>query len=349
MNYKSTFALLFIIITPFLLTAQWTNVPGTLAKISCASHTQIAGLDNSDNVYKYNASNTFWDTLPSSALVEISINSEGSIWGIGPAINPENNSNVYSYKNNTWALPNNGANLLSLSMASDSFGYGINPNMNNNIYEYRGVNWTVLPGNGALINVSIGKDSSLWGVGPTINPAGNSNVYRYDRAKQIWTIPNNGADLAKIAVADSLRIIGIDNNGLLYKRTNNTWNVVSSISNVKDISIAFDGTIYCLTDTSSGNIYKSTWALVNPTVGLNESENLDKISIYPNPSNSFIHLSHADYNIESIELYNIHGSRISLNTEGYSNIDISTYPDGVYFIKITTVLGQRKVVKFSKI
>jgi bacillopeptidase F (M6 metalloprotease family) len=79
---------------------------------------------------------------------------------------------------------------------------------------------------------------------------------------------------------------------------------------------------------------------------LNETD----FNLYPNPSNNKVTLyTTGDNNISNIEIYNNIGQKITSILEGASKttIDVSDYPDGIYFMKINTNSKQIITNKFT--
>ena len=81
-------------------------------------------------------------------------------------------------------------------------------------------------------------------------------------------------------------------------------------------------------------------------LGMSELELAQKISIYPNPAVSQIHIN-SDEIIESIEILDAMGKRIEIFTTSMSSIDISGFTNGIYFLKIQTGEGlvSKKFIK----
>ena len=94
------------------------------------------------------------------------------------------------------------------------------------------------------------------------------------------------------------------------------------------------------------------WDLINAKFGATArvASNLrEKISFYPNPANSEIHIS----NLENIVLtkvgvYNILGKLIKNLDFKKKSIDISNLPNGIYFIKVTAESGKKEAFKIIK-
>ncbi len=80
----------------------------------------------------------------------------------------------------------------------------------------------------------------------------------------------------------------------------------------------------------------------------NEEFGINEIKVFPNPTNSTININ-GNNTIKTIELYDNQG-RVLVTKEvnaNQTNLDISGYTNGVYFVKITTDAGIKleKVIK----
>lgn len=73
------------------------------------------------------------------------------------------------------------------------------------------------------------------------------------------------------------------------------------------------------------------------------------VSIYPNPTSSFITINQQQEDKTNIEIYNTYGQRISSVTTSNKKekIDLSNYPNGLYFIKLSSI-KYSKTVKILK-
>lgn len=74
-------------------------------------------------------------------------------------------------------------------------------------------------------------------------------------------------------------------------------------------------------------------------------ENLDELSIYPNPANSMLNIQ-SSTQIQSVELFNIQGQLV-IKEGNVNQINVSSLTNGVYMIRIATDNGV-KVQKFVK-
>jgi uncharacterized repeat protein (TIGR01451 family) len=74
----------------------------------------------------------------------------------------------------------------------------------------------------------------------------------------------------------------------------------------------------------------------------------NSVSIFPNPTKNNININ-SKFDIKSVQLFDIQGRILTTKlVEGYqANLDISSYSNGVYFIKITSISGSKieKLVK----
>lgn len=85
--------------------------------------------------------------------------------------------------------------------------------------------------------------------------------------------------------------------------------------------------------TFSNKFFKRTFP---STTGLNESEKLSRIKIYPNPAQNIINIESEIAEIKEIVLYDLKGAEV-LKFAGHQNyLNISEIQNGVYVLKITT-------------
>jgi uncharacterized protein (TIGR02145 family) len=85
------------------------------------------------------------------------------------------------------------------------------------------------------------------------------------------------------------------------------------------------------------------------STGLGDINNIEKIKLYPNPSNSRITIGSAEYQNTYLLVYNLFGEMVmhSVLTKSTNEIDISSLPKGVYILKIAGERGtmQQKLIK----
>jgi lysyl endopeptidase len=89
-------------------------------------------------------------------------------------------------------------------------------------------------------------------------------------------------------------------------------------------------------NSSFGSLYTSQFCS-----GIEELEKLEDILIYPNPSSTFITISHNNIRIENLEITSILGQHIYSNNSIQNDlmIDVSNLSKGIYILKLNTEKG----------
>ena len=74
---------------------------------------------------------------------------------------------------------------------------------------------------------------------------------------------------------------------------------------------------------------------------------ITSLEVFPNPSNSVIHINSKDKIILGIELFSSIGDRIEVDSDNFDTIDISHLSKGLYYIKVATENGTvaKRVIK----
>ncbi|MDR2971083.1 MAG: T9SS type A sorting domain-containing protein, partial [Bacteroidales bacterium] len=75
-----------------------------------------------------------------------------------------------------------------------------------------------------------------------------------------------------------------------------------------------------------------------------------EVEVFPNPTTGELRVTSYELQVTSIEVFDIYGRAVSTHYSlltTYYSIDISLFPAGIYFVKITTDAGMvvKKVVK----
>lgn len=85
--------------------------------------------------------------------------------------------------------------------------------------------------------------------------------------------------------------------------------------------------------TASRTIVNAIFAIRTPKVSINESS-IEKVKLFPNPVNSSLNIT--NLNNTKVEIFNVVGQRILTheNISGNLNIDMTAYPNGIYFVKM---------------
>ena len=98
----------------------------------------------------------------------------------------------------------------------------------------------------------------------------------------------------------------------------------------------------------SGGAEKNRFELRFSELSSTDNISESKISIYPNPTNKYLHINCGNINVKNIEILNITGKLIYNFKQGNVTIDLSGFSPGVYFVKIYTkegVLTQKFIVE----
>lgn len=200
------------------------------------------------------------------------------------------------------------------------------------------------------------------------NPTNNSEVQFYkNNGTGLFTFHHNEPNSDALDVTNAkfnltdlnddnfVDILYIDNDEIFWKENNQSSNFInaSSIDNSVDYRVVYsddidnDGDndiIWSGFDTTDNSL--KLGYMLNETI-LSVADNLFKntILVYPNPSNSIIHISNIETS-KHVFLYNAIGEIIiSKNSD---TIDISTLEKGVYFLKVELKNKEQETIKIIK-
>ncbi len=82
----------------------------------------------------------------------------------------------------------------------------------------------------------------------------------------------------------------------------------------------------------------------DPSLFLDEIENDDEISIYPNPCTNLININWSTItDIKKISIYDVYGKSIYVSTSKVNTIDLNEFSKGIYFIHIWK--GDKRIIK----
>ncbi len=93
---------------------------------------------------------------------------------------------------------------------------------------------------------------------------------------------------------------------------------------------------------------KVAWFENLTILGIDEQSLVNKISIYPNPANSILHINAKRASLSSITISDSSGKLLSTIIEEVDQIDVSHYNSGVYLVTLESVSGYKSVKKFLK-
>jgi hypothetical protein len=135
----------------------------------------------------------------------------------------------------------------------------------------------------------------------------------------------------------------------VYSQNPNTYSLsvnTGTLSGTTISHLCYGWLRVCMTNISS-NCRKCDSIMINASTGLNEINFENEISVFPNPTNTDIHLKYPENKSGSIRLINVEGreiQKISLNSSGISEIKDPSV--GVYLLEVNIegTFMRRKVV-----
>ncbi len=180
-------------------------------------------------------------------------------------------------------------------------------------------------------------------------------IYESTDAGITWTnisgmLPNVSANCVAYSIQNNGLYIGMDA-GIYYKDDQNTtWQAYNDkLPNVVITKIIVDETNDLVYAGSYGRGIWVSNGFYNSSspVGINETNILSEIKLFPNPSNGLINI-YSDKALDKIEIYSTDGR--SINTiqpihKLNKTINLSSFSKGNYFIRISTVDGKNTTKK----
>lgn len=125
--------------------------------------------------------------------------------------------------------------------------------------------------------------------------------------------------------------------GAAYTSANAITNPFENIKSLKSIAPFNDKKIGTLTITLTG------------TLSLEDFINDNSISIFYNKINKSVEINDIENNLENINVYSVHGKLVAtFNSKKTNKINLNTFSDGIYFLKIKTKSGlfSKKILKY---
>jgi len=117
---------------------------------------------------------------------------------------------------------------------------------------------------------------------------------------------------------------------------------------LRDIAVSPDGTkIYLINNGGTSTDKITVYTYINSVEVKPGSKNEITIELFPNPSNEVIKLQCAE-DIESVEICNLLGERMSKEANHVKEVNISNLTKGIYLLKINTTSYKQQIKKFVK-
>ncbi|MBL7911696.1 MAG: T9SS type A sorting domain-containing protein [Bacteroidia bacterium] len=111
-------------------------------------------------------------------------------------------------------------------------------------------------------------------------------------------------------------------------------------------------TIFTVTGTTNGCVDTETISIsVSPCTGISKTSSIENLKVYPNPTQGSVTLNFGEAFSGQITVYNALGQLLitqKINDSEKLNLDLSTYPKGVYLIKLSPVSGKGNHVRIVR-
>ncbi|MCL2311182.1 MAG: T9SS type A sorting domain-containing protein, partial [Firmicutes bacterium] len=138
--------------------------------------------------------------------------------------------------------------------------------------------------------------------------------------------------------------------GCEYRRDNGNWQTSTVFSGLTpNTTYSFkarksETVTHLASPESPGATFKT-----DEEVGINENQ-FENITVYPNPTTGILRIESRELRVEKIEIFDVFGRKLlSLlsPTSPETTVDISHLSAGVYFVKVSTEIGEaiKKVLK----
>ncbi|MDD4970335.1 MAG: two-component regulator propeller domain-containing protein [Paludibacter sp.] len=299
-------------------------------------------------VYKFDGTK-WYDYSPPKSIVyngcsAIAFQSDGKIWFTTA------NNGAYMYNGISWLQYKTSVFTGANSMTIDNSGNKWFAT-SSGLVKYDGSNWTVFntSNSGLKFNtvndLAIDKSGNIWlatGFFDETSDPTTGRIAKFDGTN--WTYYNPFNDdkgsnfVSTIAVDPNGKIWAGTYSGLTAfdgaKWTNYTDSLTNPANNLQVLSIAFD---------SHGNKWFGTTCGIlefdDLTASISSPYSHNKISIWPNPANSFVNIDLSGQNSNNdISVLDSKGSLILKNTTSSNNVqlNISNFKQGLYFIRVNT-------------
>jgi uncharacterized repeat protein (TIGR03803 family) len=180
-------------------TLAWQQEPGSLSELSVGSDGTVWGLNSAGQPYMFNPQTQTWLQAP-GLLTQIAVGSSGVVWGLNAA------GQIYRYDPSSQGWDQIPGILSQIAVGSDGDVWGINAG--SQIYHFNASTqtWVQIPG--ALAQIAVGYDGAVWG----LNAA--HQIFRYNPGTQNWQ--QVGGLLKQVAVGGDGDIWGINSAGQTF-------------------------------------------------------------------------------------------------------------------------------------
>ena len=322
----------------------------------------LVGSINKDNwahgdaytVYKFDGTKWYDYSPPSIAYngcTSIAFESDGKIWFTTV------NNGAYMYDGTSWQQYKTSVFTGANSMAIDNSGNKWFA-ATGGLVKLTGSTWTAFntSNSGLKFNtvndLAVEKNGNVWlatGSSDEISDPTTGRIAKFDGTNWTYYNPfndNMGSNLiSSIAVDPNGKIWAGTYSGLTVfdgaKWTNYTDSHTNPANNLQVLSIAFDSHGNKWFGTACGILeFQDLTSLINSPTSQN------KMSVWPNPANSYINIDLSGQNSNNdISVIDSKGSLVLKNTISSNKVqlNISNFKQGLYFISVNT--GSNRIVK----
>ncbi len=196
--------------------------------------------------------------------------------------------------------------------------------------------------NGTLTNFALTGTTSNWLAG---SPVTTGSIIPSE-ATVTTPVTYNQGDTASPLTATT----GSNGTGLMWYTTE-TAGTSTTTAPTPDTSTVGSTSYWVSSTNDSGCESERSEIVVNveETLGVNDFNLLSNITVYPNPTNGVLQVSNRNGIVLQLSIYDING-RLLLNktsNQEINTIDISTFSNGIYVLKMSTDFGEitKRVIK----
>lgn len=197
----------------------------------------------------------------------------------------------------------------------------------NGLYKLQNNNWELLDSTLQGARIELANDGSL----AVIDKNGGLKTGHVSTLP-LSPVTNQPTEVQSISILDSTLAFAVNFNGEVYKIENGQWTLLTSSPVADRVAISQDGALFILSNQLVYRYYQTFGRPVNPT-GLKNIAVMPDLSMWPNPSNTTLHLS-SGTPLHEVRLYNSSGMEVLCETMNPGAIDVQNLPDGIYWVKV---------------
>ncbi|MCD2259448.1 T9SS type A sorting domain-containing protein [Psychroserpens luteolus] len=199
------------------------------------------------------------------------------------------------------------------------------------------------------------------GTNETVTPIPGTNVAGLDASmadKDLFliTTDTSGGTLSAHGSGETIPLVTFTVNGAPTSGEIRLLENDSNLASHPAINGALDAFIQAdITDdatvnfTNEFNMVSGTNAYSFETLSTEEIDaEILNISLYPNPAKDEVYIKGNTNDLSGIELYDINGKQVLVQTHSFERIDISQLESGVYLVKLKSIAASSKTIKLVK-